>query len=148
MTNEQKMRTLFRVYYDQCPDERIEYTAESDTQVWIVMRGIELTYMEYQGEHQPIFLCGRLDDIYYFKTYDECEKVWCMGEDEVLAYKKSLEEPSREEMIRALTRYELDYFLGEPSLVRELTKFFSEGGFIHYTDNGIKELYNDKILGQ
>ena len=148
MTNEQKMRTLFRVYYDQCPDERIEYTAESDTQVWIVMEGIELTYMEYQGVHQPIFMCARLDEVYYFKTYDECEKVWCMGEDEVLAYKKSLEEPSREEMIKALTRYELDYFLGEPSLVRELTKFFSEGGFIHYTDNGIKELYNDKILGQ
>ena len=148
MTNEQKMRTLFRVYYDQCRDKRIEFTAESDTQVWIVMEGIELTYMEYQGEHQPIFLCGRLDDVYYFKTYAECDKVWHMGEDEVLAYKKSLEEPRREDMIRALTRYELDYFLGEPSLVRELTKFFSEGGFIHYTDNGIKELYNDKILGQ
>lgn len=148
MTNEQKMRTLFRVYYDQCPDKRIEYTAESDTQVWIVMEGIELTYMEYQGEHQPIFLCGRLDDIYYFKTYAECNRVWHMGEDEVLAYKKSLEEPSREDMIRALTRYELDYFLGEPSLVKELTRFFSEGGFVHYTDNGIKELYNDKILGK
>lgn len=148
MTNEQKMRTLFRVYYDQCPDKRIEYTAESDTQVWIVMEGIELTYMEYQGEHQPIFLCGRLDDIYYFKTYDECNRVWHMGEDEVLAYKKSLEEPSREDMIRDLTRYELDYFLGEPSLVRELTKFFSEGGFSSYTDEQLTILYNDKILGK
>lgn len=148
MTNEQKMRTLFRVYYDQCPDERIEYTAESDTQVWIVMEGIELSYMEYQGVKQPIFMCARLEEVYYFKTFSECDKVWHMGDDEILAYKKSLEEPSREDMIRALTRYELDYFLGEPSLVRELTKFFSEGGFIHYTDNGIKELYNDKILGQ
>lgn len=148
MTNEQKMRTLFRVYYDQCPDKRIEYTAESDTQVWIVMEGIELTYMEYQGEHQPIFLCGRLDDIYYFKTYDECNRVWHMGEDEVLAYKKSLEEPSREDMIRDLTMFELRYFLGEPSLVRELTNFFSEGGFSSYTDEQLTELYNDKILGE
>lgn len=90
MSNEQKMRKLFIVYYEQCPDRTIEYTAESDTQVWIVMDGIELTYMEYQGEHQPIFLCGRLDDIYYFKTYAECEKVWHMGENEVLVYKKSL----------------------------------------------------------
>jgi hypothetical protein len=148
MTNLQKMRTLFKVYYEQCPDRRIEYTEQTEKQCWIVMEGIELTYMEYQGEHQPIFLCGRIDEVYYFKTYAECNRVWHMGEDEVLAYKKSLEEPSREEMIKALTRYELDYFLGEPSLVRELTKFFSEGGFIHYTDNGIKELYNDKILGQ
>ena len=148
MSNELRMRKLFDVYYDQCPHMRIEFTTETEDQAWIVMQGIELTYMNYQGEHQPIFLCGRLDDIYYFKTYSECNRVWHMGEDEVLAYKKSLEEPSRDDMIRALTRYELDYFLGEPSLVRELTKFFSEGGFIHYTDNGIKELYNDKILGK
>lgn len=146
MTNEQKMRTLFRVYYDQCPDRRIEYTAQSDTQVWIVMEGIELTYMEYQGEHQPIFLCGRLDDVYYFKTYAECDRVWNMGEDEVLAYKKSLEEPSRDDMIRELTKYELNYFLGYPALAPELTEFFSAGGFSNYPEATLKELYNDKIL--
>jgi hypothetical protein len=97
MTNLQKMRTLFKVYYEQCPDRRIEYTEQTENQCWIVMEGIELTYMEYQGEHRPIFLCARLDEVYYFKTYKECEKVWYMGEDEVLAYKKSLEEPSRED---------------------------------------------------
>lgn len=148
MTNLQKMRTLFKVYYEQCPDRRIEYTEQTENQCWIVMEGIELTYMEYQGEHQPIFLCGRLDDVYYFKTYKECEKVWYMGEDEVLAYKKSLEEPSREEMIRKLTRYELEYFFANGFfLLDELTKFFANGGFNNHTDKGLKELYNDKILG-
>lgn len=148
MTHEEIMRTLFNVYYEQCPHQRILYTFPGTNEGWIVMEGIELAFMEYQGEYQPIFMCGRLDEVYYFKTYAECEKVWNMGEDEVLAYKKSLEEQSREDMIRELTKYELDYFLGEPSLVGELTRFFSEGGFSNYPEERLKELYNDKILGQ
>ena len=90
MTNEQKMRALFKVYYEQCPGEKIEYTAESEGQCWIVMEGIELSYMKYQGVDQPIFMCGRLDEVYYFKTFNECERVWYMGEDELLEYKKTL----------------------------------------------------------
>jgi len=86
MTNEQKMRTLFKVYYEQCPDRKIEYTAESDTQVWIIMEGIELSFMNYQGEDQPIFMCGRLNEVYYFKTYAECDRIWNMGEDELTKY--------------------------------------------------------------
>ena len=148
MSNELRMRKLFDVYYDQCPHMRIEFTTETEDQAWIVMQGIELTYMNYQGEYQPIFLCGRLDEVYYFKTYTECDRVWNMGEDEVLAYKKSLEEKNREDMIRELTRFELQYFLDNGFLLDELTKFFANGGFVHYTDNGIKHLYNDKILGQ
>lgn len=147
MNNEQKMRTLFKVYYDQCPNRRIEYTAESDTQVWIVMEGIELSYMMYQGEHQPIFMCGRLDDVYYFKTYAECERVWHMGEDELKIYNRSLEIRSRDEMINELTKYELDYFLNNPSLAPELTEFFSQGGFSNYPEDRLINLYNDKILG-
>ena len=69
-----------------------------------------------------------------------------MGEDEVLAYKKSLEEKNREDMIRELTRYELQYFLDNGFLLDELTKFFANGGFNNHTDKGLKELYNDKIL--
>lgn len=145
MTNEQKMRTLFRVYYDQCPDRRIEYTAESDTQVWIIMEGIELSYMEYQGEHQPIFMCGRLDEVYYFKTYAECDKVWNMGEDELLAYNKSLEEPSRDDMIRDLTKYELEFMMEDPSIMDDLTKFFISGGFNQYDDNVLRDSWNDKF---
>lgn len=145
MTNEQKMRTLFRVYYDQCPDRRIEYTAESDTQVWIIMEGIELSYMEYQGEEQPIFMCGRLNDVYYFKTYAECDKVWNMGEDELLAYNKSLEEPSRDDMIRDLTKYELEFMMEDPSIMDDLTKFFISGGFNQYDDNVLRDSWNDKF---
>lgn len=147
MSNEFRMRKLFDVYYDQCPHMRIEFTTETEHQAWIVMQGVELSFMNYQGEHQPIFLCARLDEVYYFKTFAECNRVWHMGEDELLAYKKSLEVPDREQMIKELTRYELDYFLGEPSLVMELTKFFSVGGFSNYPEERLKELYNDKILG-
>jgi hypothetical protein len=148
MTNLQRMRTLFKVYYDQCPNKRIEYTEQQENQCWIVMEGIELTYMEYQGEYQPIFMCARLDEVYYFKTYAECEKVWNMGEDEVLAYKKSLEEMSRDNMIRDLTMFELRYFLDHPTLLPEFTNFFKEGGFGSYPDDQLTELYNDKILGE
>ena len=59
------------------------------------MHGIELSYMEYQGQIKPIFMCSRLEDVYYFNTYKECERVWRMPDEEVLAYKKSLEEASR-----------------------------------------------------
>lgn len=91
MTNEQKMRALFKVYYLECPDRKIEYTAESESQCWIVMDGIELSYMEYQGVQQPIFMCARLEEVYYFKTFNECERVWYMYDDKLLEYKKSLE---------------------------------------------------------
>lgn len=147
MTNEQMMRTLFNVYYRECPDIKIEYTAEKGNQCWIVMEGIELSYMEYQGVEQPVFMCARLDEVYYFKTFNECERVWYMGEDELLEYAKSLEVRSREEMVKELTKFELEYMLGYPALVNDLTDFFSRGGFNNYTDEGLKELYNDKILG-
>jgi len=91
MNNELKMRTLFKVYYQQCISRKIEYTSESENKCWIVMDGIELTYMMYQGIEQPIFMCARLEDVYYFKTFNECEKVWYMDDNEVLEYKKSLE---------------------------------------------------------
>ena len=148
MTNEQMMRTLFEVYYQQCPDRKIEYTAEKGNQCWIVMEGIELTYMMYQGEHQPIFMCSRLDEVYYFRTFKECTIVWDMDEDELLEYAKSLEIKSREEMIKALTKFELDYMLGYPALVNDLTDFFSSGGLSNYPDDQLTELYNDKILGK
>lgn len=148
MTNLQKMRTLFKVYYEQCPDRRIEYTEQTENQCWIVMEGIELTYMEYQGEHRPIFLCARLDEVYYFKTYSDCNKVWHMGEDEVLAYKKSLEQASRENMIRDLTMYELRFFLDNPTMLKDFASFFTNGGFGSYPDDQLTELYNDKILGE
>ena len=90
-----QMRKLFQVYYEQCSHMKIEYATHNDKQGWIVMEGIELSWMEYQGEYQPIFMCGRYcegygDDVYYFKSFNECEKVWHMGEDELRSYIKSI----------------------------------------------------------
>lgn len=61
---------------------------------------------------------------------------------------KSLENVSREDMIRQLTRYELEYFFANNYFILdELTSFFTNGGFNNYNDSVLKELYNDKILG-
>lgn len=90
ITKEQKMITLFNVYNQQCMNRKIDYTAEEKGQSWIIMDGIELSYMEYNGIEQPIFMCSRLEDVYYFKTFNECEKVWYMDDNEVLEYKKSI----------------------------------------------------------
>jgi len=99
MSAELQMRTLFNVYYEQCPHERIRYTAsefrDNHLQSWIVMNGIELCYMMYQGKHQYIFMCNRYcpklgDETYYFKTYEECSKVLNMAEEELIEYAYSL----------------------------------------------------------
>lgn len=95
MSQEEQMRLLFDVYYKECPSRKIEYTAQDNYQSWIVMGGIELSYMLYQGEYQPIFMCGRYcegysEDVYYFKSYSECEKVWHMNESELKVYIESL----------------------------------------------------------
>ena len=89
------MATIFNVYYNECPHRRIQYTDQSDNQCWIVMDGIELSYMMYQGEHQPIFMCNRYskkfgDDTYYFKSYADCEKVWLMDDTELNEYIESI----------------------------------------------------------
>ena len=92
---EDKMRLLFDVYYRECQNRRIEYTACRENILWIVMDGIELSYMEYEGVYQPIFMCSRYSevyghDVYYFKTYAECKKVWDMDEEELTQYIKSI----------------------------------------------------------
>lgn len=94
-TKEEQMRILFQVYYRECPTRKIEYTAQEKNQSWIVMEGIELSYMMYQGDYQPIFMCARYsevygDDVYYFKSYAECEKVWYMDTFELDKYIKSI----------------------------------------------------------
>lgn len=89
------MRILFNVYYNECMSRRISYTAQEKNQSWIVMDGIELSYMYYQGEYQPIFMCTRYsdelgDDVYFFKNYKDCEMVWNMNETELNEYVKSI----------------------------------------------------------
>lgn len=90
-----QMTQLFDIYYQQCPSERIFYTAQNERQSWIVMNGIELSYMMYQDSFQPIFMCTRYcekfgDDVYYFKTFKECQKVFLMDEHELTEYVESI----------------------------------------------------------
>lgn len=91
LSQQSQMIVLFDTYYRECPQRTIEYTAYEKNQSWIVMSGIELSFMEYQGSYQPIFMCGREDEVYYFKTYSECEKVWLMDEPELKQYVESLQ---------------------------------------------------------
>jgi len=98
-SSEYLMSELFNVYYDQCSSERIKYTAQEMRdgfwQSWIVMDGIELSHMVYQGEPQYIFMCSRYsteygDDVYYFKTYEDCKKVWLMNQKQLDEYARKL----------------------------------------------------------
>lgn len=91
----EQMRILFRIYNNQCNNRPIDYTIYDDGVSWLVMGGIELSYMLYQGEHQPIFMCLRYcegfgDDVYYFKSFNECEKVWLMREEDLINYINSI----------------------------------------------------------
>jgi hypothetical protein len=91
----EQMRILFEVYRKECDHEIIKYTdseiRDGHLQSWIVMDGIELSYMMYQGEYQPIFMCNRYtkkygDTTYYFKNYEDCAMVWHMNEEDIEKY--------------------------------------------------------------
>lgn len=100
MYAETQMEELFNVYYEQCPHERIKYTASElkfgNMQSWIVMMdGLELSYMMYQGEYKIVFMRNRYstehpDDTYYFSSYDECVKVHDMSDEVFNQYADSL----------------------------------------------------------
>jgi len=48
---------------------------------------------------------------------------------------------TREEMIDELTRFELDYLIGDSHVLEEAVSFFSKGGFNTYTDQELKRQY-------
>jgi hypothetical protein len=100
VSSEMQMRLLFEAYYQQCPHRKISYTASEERdgylQSWICMNGIEMSFMMYEGEYQIIFMCSRYceevgNDVYYFKTYEECLKVWEMNPSELYEYVKTIE---------------------------------------------------------
>jgi hypothetical protein len=105
VSSEMQMTLLFEAYYQQCPHRKIAYTTsevrDGYLQSWICMNGIEMSYMMYQGEYQIIFMCSRYCDevggdanylnTFYFKTYEECLKVWEMNESELYEFVKILE---------------------------------------------------------
>lgn len=53
---------------------------------------------------------------------------------------------NRQELIYALTRYELEWFIdnGEP-YVKDVSDFFSLGGFTTFEDEELQRLYDLKI---
>lgn len=48
---------------------------------------------------------------------------------------------TRAEMIHELTRFELDYLIGDSQTLDELTEFFAKGGFNTYNDQDLQRQY-------
>jgi hypothetical protein len=49
-----------------------------------------------------------------------------------------MEELTREVMIRDLTKFEIEYLIGDNHLLNEMIEFFSKGGFTIYDDKHLK----------
>jgi len=96
---EKQEAALMEVYKAECKNREIEYiTSEyrnNILQSWIVMHGIEMSYMYYKGDMRTVFMCSRYseefgDSTYYFNSFKECEKVWNMDELDLNKYIKSI----------------------------------------------------------
>jgi hypothetical protein len=48
---------------------------------------------------------------------------------------------TNEQMIFELTKFELEYLVGDPYLINEMITFFSNGGFNIYTTEELKRQY-------
>jgi hypothetical protein len=48
---------------------------------------------------------------------------------------------TNEQMIFDLTKFELEYLVGDPYLIKEMITFFSNGGFNIYTTEQLKRQY-------
>lgn len=57
---------------------------------------------------------------------------------------------NRQEMIYELTKFELQYFYdnNDETYLQQLSKFFSEGGFINWSDEDILDKYKTDILAE
>lgn len=97
--NREQLEKLAKVRLLQCPTRKVSYVTtefrDGFMQTWMVMDGIELSYMMYQGKYTPIFMCSRWsdkygDDTYYFRTYKKCLKIWEANDAELNAYIKSI----------------------------------------------------------
>jgi hypothetical protein len=95
-----QMSTLLSIRAKECPERPItDASTDEAVNCWLVMEGIELAYINYQGTMQPMFMCGRYsekfgDSVYFFKTYAECKRVWLMDEAELDEYITSLQNNS------------------------------------------------------
>jgi hypothetical protein len=52
---------------------------------------------------------------------------------------------TRQEMIEALTLFELQYMMDYPESVKDVAKFFAEGGFNNRTDAELRESCKDNV---
>jgi len=52
-----------------------------------------------------------------------------------------LNNPTRQEMINALTHYELQWLIDNPEFLAEVTEFFSNGGFDKSSDESLNTQY-------
>jgi hypothetical protein len=52
---------------------------------------------------------------------------------------------NREQMIEALTRFELEYLLDYPELLKDAARFFANGGFSTKTDQELRETCADNV---
>ena len=52
---------------------------------------------------------------------------------------------TRKEMIEALTLFELQYMLDYPDSVKDVARFFAEGGFGTRTDEELRETCKDNV---
>jgi hypothetical protein len=50
---------------------------------------------------------------------------------------------TREQIILALTRYELEWVIDNPEYKNEVAEFFAQGGFTNLTDEGLKKYVDD-----
>ena len=97
--NREQLEKLVKVRLTQCPERKVTYVTtefrDGIMQTWMVMDGIELSYMMYNGKYASIFMCARYsskygEDVYYFKTYKKCLKIWEAQDDELNSYIKSI----------------------------------------------------------
>ena len=55
---------------------------------------------------------------------------------------------TRDQMIQALTKYELQYLIDNPELLGDMTDFFVNGGFQNVNIDDLEDAYNDRILNK
>lgn len=55
--------------------------------------------------------------------------------------------PTYQDMVNALTAYELQYLIDNPEMLSEVAEFFANGGFCNVNIDDLEEVYFKKIGG-
>jgi len=54
----------------------------------------------------------------------------------------------RQEMIQALTRFELEYLMDNPQILEDVAKFFANGGYVKQKNENLWEHYLFQFEGE